>query len=124
VLSDFGRMLSVGTIHFEDRFCANKKGGIGGGWRVSVQGAMHMAAALADCRKALVSTGWTICNLVSTKQAQEPLPSPCRGTISGLVGSIQSGGVHAGRTALSIESLLMSGCGWGHEPKEIVSKKL
>ena len=25
--------------------------------------------------------------------SQEPLPSPCRGTISGLVGSIQSGGV-------------------------------
>jgi len=29
--SDFGRMLSVGTIRFEDRFCASKKGGIGGG---------------------------------------------------------------------------------------------
>ena len=25
------RMLSVGAIHFEDRFCASKKGGIGGG---------------------------------------------------------------------------------------------
>ena len=29
--SDFGRMLSVGAIHFEDRFCTSKKGGIGGG---------------------------------------------------------------------------------------------
>ena len=29
--SDFGRMLSVGAIRFEDRFCASKKGGIGGG---------------------------------------------------------------------------------------------
>ena len=28
-LSDFGRMLSVGTIPFEDRFCASKKGGMG-----------------------------------------------------------------------------------------------
>ena len=28
--SDFGHMLSVGAIHFEDRFCASKKGGIGG----------------------------------------------------------------------------------------------
>ena len=33
-LSKFGRMLSVGTIRFEDRFCASKKGGTrGGGWR-------------------------------------------------------------------------------------------
>ena len=29
--SDFGCMLSVGAIRFEDRFCASKKGGIGGG---------------------------------------------------------------------------------------------
>ena len=28
-LSDFGCMLSVGAIHF-DRFCASKKGGMGG----------------------------------------------------------------------------------------------
>ena len=43
--SNFGRMLSVSTICFEDRFCASKKGGIGeGGW-VSAQGAIHMAAA-------------------------------------------------------------------------------
>ena len=31
VSSDFGHMLSVGAIHFEDRFCASKKGRIGGG---------------------------------------------------------------------------------------------
>ena len=30
-LSDFGRMLSVGAICFEDRFCASKKGGMRGG---------------------------------------------------------------------------------------------
>ena len=29
--SDFGHMLSVGAIRFEDRFCVSKKGGIGGG---------------------------------------------------------------------------------------------
>jgi len=29
-MSDLGRMLSVGAIRFEDRFCASKKGGIGG----------------------------------------------------------------------------------------------
>ena len=49
--------------------------------------------------------------------------TPCRGTIFGVVGRIQSGGAHAGRTALTIESSLMSGCGWGHEPKEIICVK-
>ena len=55
--SDFGCMLSVGAISFEDRFCASKKSGIGRGEWVSAQGAVHMAAALAGFRKALVSTG-------------------------------------------------------------------
>ena len=50
-------MLSVGAIHFEDRFCTNKKDGIEGGGRVSAWGAAHMAAALPGCRKALVGTG-------------------------------------------------------------------
>ena len=31
-----------------------------GGGRISVRGAVHMAAALADCRKALVGTGLAI----------------------------------------------------------------
>ena len=39
-------MLSVGAICFEDRFCTSEKGGIGGGGRVSAQGAVHIAAAL------------------------------------------------------------------------------
>ena len=29
--SDFGHMLSVGAICFDDTFCTSKKGGIGGG---------------------------------------------------------------------------------------------
>ena len=45
-------MLSVGVIRFEDRFCASKKGGIGGGGQVSAWDTVHMAAALAGCRKA------------------------------------------------------------------------
>ena len=49
VSSDFGRMLSVGAIRFEDRFCASTKGGIGGGGQVSARGAVHMAAPLAGC---------------------------------------------------------------------------
>ena len=47
--SDFGCMLSVGAIRFEDRFFASKKGGIGGGEWVSAWGAVHIAAALAGC---------------------------------------------------------------------------
>ena len=35
---------------------ASEKGGIRGGGRVSARGAVHMAAALAGCRKALVGT--------------------------------------------------------------------
>ena len=49
-------MLSVGTIRFEDRLCTRKKGGIWG--QVSALGALHMAAALAGYRKALINTGW------------------------------------------------------------------
>ena len=48
-------MLSDGAIRFED-FCTSKKGGIGGGMRFSIQDAVDVAAALAACRKALVST--------------------------------------------------------------------
>ena len=31
ITSKFGQMLSVGAIRFEDRFCASRKGGTGGG---------------------------------------------------------------------------------------------
>ena len=59
-------MLSVGAICFEDRFCASKKGRIGGGGRVSAWGAVHMTAALAGYRKALVGTGLSISLLFDT----------------------------------------------------------
>ena len=59
-------MLSVGAIRFEDKFWASKKGGIGGGGRVSARGAVHMAAALAGCRKALVGAGLSISPLFDT----------------------------------------------------------
>ena len=47
--SDFGRMLWVGAIRFEDRFCASRKGGTGGG-----QGEVGGCTALAD------STWWLL----------------------------------------------------------------
>jgi len=44
----------LGAIHFEDRFCTNKKGEIGRGGQVSTQSAMHMAAALAGGKMVLI----------------------------------------------------------------------
>ena len=52
-------MLSIAQSVLKIGF-ALKKGGIGGGGWVSVRGSVHMAAALAGCRKALVGTGWSI----------------------------------------------------------------
>ena len=69
--SDFGRMLSVGAICFEDRFSASKKAGKGevGGFQLGVP-----CTALTGCRKALVSTGWTISHLVSTNRLRNHSP--------------------------------------------------
>ena len=55
--ADDAFMISVGAFRFEDRFCANKKKWDRGGGQVSVWGTIHMAAALAGCRMALVGTG-------------------------------------------------------------------
>ena len=66
-LFNFGRMLSVGVICFEDRFYTSKKDGMGGRGLVSAWGAVHVAAPLAGYRKALVSTGWAISLPFDTK---------------------------------------------------------
>ena len=66
-------MLSVGAICFEGRFCASIKGGIGGGGWVSTRGAMHIAAALAGCRKALVGTGLATSTQTGVDKAPLPL---------------------------------------------------
>ena len=78
---------------------------------------MHMAAALAGVEKPWLALAGPLLTLLAQN-------SPCRGTIFGLVGSIQSRGALTGQRALTIESSLISGCGWGYEPKEIVPKKL
>ena len=54
----------------------------------------------------------------------ETLLSPCRGSISDILGSFQSGGALSGRKALTIERLLMSGCGQGPELVKVTWKKL
>ena len=89
-------------------FCTSKTGGIGGGGWVSAQGAVHMAATLAGCRKASVGTGLGISLLL----AQIRLLCLLRGYISGTVGSFQSGEAFAGQRALTIARSLMR----GHEP--------
>ena len=88
-------MLSFVAIRFEDK----------------TDGAVHMAAALASCKKALVGTGWTISHLVSTNRLRNHSPPLVGAPFSGLVGSIQPVGVRADQTAPTIESWLMSGCG-------------
>ena len=61
-------------------FALARKGGIGeGGWAYS-RHAMHMAAVLAGCRMALVSTSWTTSHPVGT--------NGCRNHSSHLVGSL------------------------------------
>ena len=72
--SDFGRMLLVGAIRFEDRFCTSKKGGIGGGgrihpelpctWQLPWLAAVHVAAALAYCRKPWSALAWLAISLL------------------------------------------------------------
>ena len=44
---------------------------------------------------------------------QKTLLLPCRGSISDILGSIQSRGALSGRRAVTIERSLMSGCGQG-----------
>ena len=63
--SDFGRMLSVGPIRFEDRFCASKKDRIGGG------GWVHMAAAREEPWSAVAGTFLTL--LAQTGSGTTPL---------------------------------------------------
>ena len=62
---------------------------------------MHMAAALAGCRKALVGTGLAI-SLSLTQMGVDNAPLLFRGSISGTVGSFQSGEMFTGRRALTI----------------------
>ena len=63
--------LSVGTIRFEDRFCASRKGRTGGGgWVHHFRLAVHMVAVAAGYRKGLVSTGWPV--LVQTNVENSP----------------------------------------------------
>ena len=78
-----------------------------------------MAAVLVDCKRALASIlAGPFLPLLA------PLLLPSSGTISGIVGSLQSGGALSGRNALTINCSQMSVCGRSHERQEKCSKKL
>ena len=66
--------------------------------------------------------GSMFCFLAQT--GLENTPSPCRGSISYILGSFQSGGTLSGWRALTIECLIMSGCGQGHELVKDMWKEL
>ena len=56
----------IGTIRFEDRFCASRKGGTGGGGWVHRSAWQRMVVVAAACRKTLVNAGCAICLLSCT----------------------------------------------------------
>ena len=63
-------------------------------------------------------------HLVGTKGCRNNSFPLMGGTISGTIGSFQSGGVFVGQSILTIESSLTSGCSKVHKPLQNVSKKL
>ena len=75
-----------------------------------------MAAVAAGYRMGLVSTGWPALLLSCANGRRKRYFHLVGGSLSGCLGSFQSGGAFLGRRALTIERLVMSGCGQGHEP--------
>ena len=86
----------------------------------STQGAVHMAAALAGCRKALVGTGLAISLPFDTNGVDKaPL-----GSISATVDSFHSGEAFTGWMALTIVSSLMSGLAEVMNPERLDRRTL
>ena len=83
-----------------------------------------MAAVAASCRKVLVNAKWAIVLLFCTNGPRKHSFRLGRGSISDILGSFQSRGTLSGRRALTIECLLMSGCGHGHGLVKDMWKKL
>ena len=104
-------MLSVGAIRYEDRFSATKRGGIGGGGRVSPQGAMHMAAAWLAVEKPWSALPGPFLSFL-TQMGVDKFLCLFRGSISGTV-------AFTGWRTLTIVSSLMSGCGRGLNPGKL-----
>ena len=88
---------------FEDRFCASRIGGTGGVGRRFPLGDSAWQLAIEKAWSAL--DGLFFCGTL-----------PCTDSISCFLSSFQSGGVFSGQRPPTIECLVMSGCGIGHEP--------
>ena len=68
-------MMSVFIMQFRPHVISGRKiGGIEGGGQVSAQGAMHMAAALAGCKKPWSAPVWPFLSLTQTGADKAPLP--------------------------------------------------
>ena len=107
-------MLSVGAILFEDRFCASRKGGYHpvGGYHPEGDNTWWLLQ-LAVEKSWSMPGGPLFCYFAQT--GLETLLLPCRGFVSDILGSFQTGGALFDRWAPTIECLLMSGCGQGNE---------
>ena len=85
---NFGRKFSVGEFCFEDRFCTSRKGGTGR----KVGGSTALPDSTWWQWQLLVEKPWSmmggpfVCFLART--GVETLPSPCRDSISGNLGSV------------------------------------
>ena len=75
-----------------------------------------MVAVAAGYRMGLVSAGWPVLLLSCANGRRKRYFHLVGGSISGFLGSFQSGAAFLGRKALTIERSVMSGCGQGHEP--------
>ena len=115
-------MLLVGAICFEDSFCASRKSEIGGG-------GCHTLVDSCCCLGRYQVGHFFLLSYTNRleKLLISPCISPCRGTISGSVGSFQSRSFLWSETLdyLTIECSLMSRCGQGHElaRKEAVTQE-
>ena len=73
--SDFARMLSVGAIHFEDGFCASKKGRIGGGEWVHRKLPYTWQLPCLAVEKPWSALGWPFLSFLTQKGVDKaPLP--------------------------------------------------
>jgi len=70
---NFQLVMSLPAMSLRLRFCASRKGGTGGGGRVSTMGPGDMAASGHSCRKPLVGTGWAISLLLCTNELKNGL---------------------------------------------------
>jgi len=66
--------MSLPAMSLGLRFYASRKGGTGGGGRVSTLGPGNMAASGLSCRKPLVSTGWATSLLLCTNRLRKSSP--------------------------------------------------